>query len=281
MTTKSLYLGPVMILIAHVFYAMAHSLVKILSLSLTTSQLMFFRFAIGVCIIAPFLIMKHKPFELHRPWLIVLRAFFGISGMACFFYALTYGEIGKTNLLFQLTIVWTFLISTFMLKEKAHIYSKIALPASFFGLYIVLSPGDNFSLQLTDLFAIIGSLCNTGVILTIKELRKDHNSLSIVIVNYSLSSLVVSWPAFSTPFSLSLSLASLVLLMGVAGISGQLLMTEGFKYTPAWLSSALALAGIPLLYVSGILFFNEVVTLSSFIGISILVVSLSVLTIKQ
>ena len=242
---------------------------------------MFFRFFIGALLLLPFYVFSKERFSLSNPKLLLLRSFFGVVAMLFYFLSLRYGDAGKASMLFQLSIIWTFLISTFILKENAHTYSKIALPLSFIGLYLILKPSSLHTVGLSELYGFLASLFNIGVIFSLKELRKTNSSMTIVLVFYFFSFLVISVPAFKIPLPAITTLYPLLFLMGLTGVIAQLFMTIGFKYSPAWISSALGLIGIPMMYGFGIVLFNEFVSVSSVIGVCIMLSCLLVITKKQ
>lgn len=281
MKKTALYLGPLLIILSQLFYSCSHTIVKGLSPFLSTPQIMFFRFFIGTLLLFPFYYFSRHNSPSSNFKLLIARSFFGVLAMMFYFLSLRYGDAGKASMLFQLSIIWTFLISTFFFKETAHLYSKIALPLSFIGLYLVLKPSHLHTLGLSEFYGILSSLFNIGVVFTLKELRKTNSAMTIVLIFYTFSFLFVSIPAFSTPFPPITNLMPFLFLMGLTGVIAQILMTIGFKYSPAWISSALGLIGIPIMYSFGILFFNEVVSISSFIGICIMLLSLIIITKKQ
>jgi drug/metabolite transporter (DMT)-like permease len=278
---KHAILGPLFIISANVCYSFSHILVKSLSTYFSTTQIMFFRFVMGPLILLPLVYIGFKKVNLKNPKMLFLRAFFGVTAMFCFFLALKNGDPGKSSLLFQLSILWTFIISVFIYKDKAHLFSKIAFPFCFIGLFLILSPISFTTFGWSEFYAILASFLNTGVILSLKELRKNHDSFTVVLYTYSFACLSVTIPSFLTTIPPLSSLYLVIICMGLVGFIGQMLMTEGFHYSPAWLCSSLALIGTPMMYLFGILFFNEVITLTSLVGISIMLVSLSIITIKQ
>ena len=108
MKKTSIYLGPLLIILSQVFYSCSHTIVKILSSSLSTPQILFFRFFIGALLLLPFYVFSKERFSLSNPKLLLLRSFFGVVAMLFYFLSLRYGDAGKASMLFQLSIIWTF-----------------------------------------------------------------------------------------------------------------------------------------------------------------------------
>ncbi|RAP34815.1 hypothetical protein DID80_07065 [Candidatus Marinamargulisbacteria bacterium SCGC AAA071-K20] len=278
----SKYKGPILLMVTNLSYMVSHSLTKYLAAFLPVSELMFVRFIFGPLLLLPFFLSGRFNFEVKRWWLIGLRTFFGITAMFGYFWALKLGDPGKVSLIFQCSSLWVLIIAKFLFKDSPTWQTKISIPIAFFGLWLVLRPENLFALAVPDLLAFLASFINAGVLLSLKDLRRDHGSNSIMFANYGLSSAITGvWmiPEFVMPSSLSLGL--IVLCMGVVGFIGNLCMTIGFKYASASVASNLMLLLVPLMYISGILFFGESIDPLSIVGVSVVLGALGVISIYQ
>ena len=202
--------------------------------------------------------------------------------MLSYFWALKLGDPGKVSLVFQCSSLWVFIISHVLFKETHSWQTKLSIPIAFFGLWLVIRPENLLSFDLSDLIATIASLLNAGVLRSLKALRRDHGSYTILLAKYGISSAVVGvWmiPEFTVPSSTFILL--LLLGMGLIGFIGNLCMTIGFKYTSAGVASNLMLLLVPLMYISGILFFGEQVDFLSFIGVAIVLICLGCISLYQ
>ena len=83
---------------------------------------------------------------------------------------------------------------------------------------------------LRDLFALLGSVLNVSVILSLKSLRRDHDSMSILIVFCCIATPIL-WPFADMSFDLLTSQSIPWILSVGTSLIAQLLMTEGFKYS--------------------------------------------------
>ena len=70
-------------------------------------------------------------------------------------------------------------------------------------------------------------------------------------------------------------------IVGGLSVSAQLLMTKGYKYCYTTISSASSIFGVPLMYLSGFIFFNETLSVTGGIGIIIVLFSLFILSKNQ
>lgn len=275
-------LGALTIILANVFYAVTHSLVKIVGDSVPMSMVMFARFISGPALILPYLIYrKENPFSITNWNMMWVRIICGTLAMAGFLWSLVLIEVAKATLLFNFSTIWTLLLSIAIFKEKPSIQTKISIPLSFLGLALVLQPSHLNMIGLGEILALIASMFNAGVVMSLKILRRDNNTGQIVFTNYLASSCLLIAPATAqfvipTPW-VWVGLISL----GIIGLVGQLLMTVGYRFTPASIAGSVSLVIVPLMFISGVVLFNEVPDLLSIVGGSIILVCLGLITRYQ
>tara|TARA_Y100000591_G_scaffold331525_1_gene365731 strand:- start:1622 stop:2461 length:840 start_codon:yes stop_codon:yes gene_type:complete len=266
--------APISLAIANIFFTGSFSLVKYLSNAVPIETIMLFRFMAGPIFLIPFFLVKKKKLIIKSYPLFFLRVFFGISAMSCLFLSFKYGSIGKSMLIFECSTIWTLLIGYYVYNNKPHPYSLWSIPFAFVGLFLILKPTGLLLFNLGDIFALIGSFFNTGVYITLKKLRNHHDSITIVLVAYFLSSIILIIPnSLNFPMIIPSHLYLLCIMCSI-GLIGQMLMTYGFKFSSAGICSLLMLINVPLTTISGIVFFNESYTLSAIFGIILVFCSL-------
>jgi len=274
------YLFSVFIMLFSQFSLTAsYVLSKSLLFNLPTPVVVFFRFLIGPLLLLPFFLSRKIKLQLENPILLIVRFLTGVSSLVFYFLSIKYGEIGRSTLISQLTVVWTLLMSTFLFKEKPSLLTKLAIPIAFLGLVLVLSPNLNFSIHKSDVFALINSFLVSISWLNTKQLRKTHNSFSIVFTFYGLAAISSS---FFVPFQ-SLPVYSVVLLMlvGLFSFLGQYGMTVAFKNVSASVGSSFNLISVPLTYLAGTLFFQEKLSFIAGMGIFLVLSSLFIISKYQ
>ena len=274
--------GPLLLLASMALYTIAHSFVKALSGTLSTSFLMFGRFFMGAMILLPLFILGKAKLEFSKPWLLLGRIVFGFIAMYGYFLGLQYSDPGKVSLLFQLSIVWSIILAKLIFKEEPSRMTKGAVVTAFIGLYLVVQPQNMIYINFGDAAALVASVFLAGVVLTLKELRRTQGTFSIIMWTYA-SAALIAVVFGGTTFTLPASTLhwSYFLGMGAVGLIGQVLMTYGYKFTSASIASSLGLATVPMMYVSGILFFGETVSVSAIFGILIVMTSLFFITRYQ
>jgi drug/metabolite transporter (DMT)-like permease len=275
-------LGALTIILANVFYAVTHTLVKVVGDSVPMSMVMLSRFMAGPILILPYLLyLKEKPFQVTNWPMLTVRIVCGVLAMAGFLWSLVLIEVAKATLLFSFSTVWALLLSVILFKETPSIQTKVAIPVSFIGLALVLQPTNLYGIGLGEVLALIASLFNAGVVLSLKILRQDNGTGQIVFANYFASSCLVIGPAAAQYVPPTLWVWAGLISIGVIGLIGQLLMTLGYKFTPASIAGSVSLIVVPLMFISGVVFFNEVPDILSIVGGSIILFCLILITRYQ
>ncbi|MFC1770963.1 DMT family transporter [Candidatus Margulisiibacteriota bacterium] len=275
------YIGPVLIVTSHLLFTFSHSLVKYLSAAFPIPQIMIARYIFAPILLTPLFLMKKIKLDLNRPWLLLLRVVAGITAMYLFFTSLKLGDIGKMNLIFQFSVLWTIFLAIILFRERPSRKSVLAVPFAFLGLYLILKPKDLFIFGQAEIYAFAGSFLLAIVLLSIKSLRKDHNSFSIVYIFYTIGTMILLSVTRFTFVKPSLFQTFLLVCTGLLGLSAQLLITKAYRHISASIASSLGLIGIPLMYFSGIFFFTEVVDWQSLLGIIITTSALAIIVKKQ
>ena len=268
---------PLILIGANIFFVGSFSLAKLLTKETGIALIMFFRFLAGPIYLIPYSLIKRHPLKMRSWRLLSFRVFCGVSAMSCLFLAFKYGDIGKGTLIFELSIIWTVLIDAILFKKIPHKYSLAVIPIAFLGLVLILNPTTFGSVSAGDGFALLGSLFNAGVYLSLKRLRDQYDTVTVVFWTYLISSVVVMIPSVSHLRLLTEPSFKLLILMSSVGFIGQLLMTLGFKFDSAGVSSLFMISIIPLTTLSGILFFNEIYTGVTLLGMGLIFSALIVI----
>tara|TARA_A100001015_G_C14899021_1_gene675626 strand:- start:157 stop:996 length:840 start_codon:yes stop_codon:yes gene_type:complete len=274
---KKRYLAPLILVSANIFFTGSFSLVKFLSIELPVYTIMLSRFLAGpICLGPYFIAVKKRPVVSNWPYMI-MRVFFGVTAMTCLFLAFKYGQLAKSMLIFELSVIWTLMYGWLRYGNMPHRYSLMAIPLAFAGMVAVLQPTGFFDFQIGDLFAFLGSILNAGVYVTIKKLRDDHDTSTVVLVSYILSALIMIVPNLIAAPTLNVNLLLGLCAMCTVGFFGQMGMVLGFKFATAGISSLLMLSIIPFTALSGVLIFAESLNLLAWIGIGCVLLALGII----
>jgi len=166
---------------------------------------------------------------------------------------------------------WDF--ASILLGEKIFFKHIIIFVLAFLGALIVIKPG--FRLDIYPaITGLLGAILTGGSQVAIRQLRlTDH---PLVIVNYLgyavglLSFGALLWQGnFCIPDTSDLFIS---VLMGFAGLGGQIALTKAYQMAPANLVSVYSYLQIVFSAVLGMLIFREIPDLFSIFGISLIII---------
>jgi len=266
--------GAALIFTACWFFCLAGCLIKSGSY-IGAYKLVFFRFIIGLCLIAAAAMSGRVKLVFNDKKLLFLRGLTG--GIAVFISVLSITKLGlsKGMVLFCAYPIFGSIFSVIFLKERLRVINFAALFTALVGIYFVAyEQGQGFTLLVFgkyELLAVMGAVIAGVAITLIRKLHDTDDSLAIYFSQCVVGVWLVIIPAFKGGIAVELKAVFILAGMGVAITVGQLLMTEGMKYVPVKIGSLLLLLEPVLCYIAGVLIFSELLTSFRLLG-SVLVI---------
>ena len=274
------YTGVLFLFISQLLFVVNFNFVNFLNDFFSVPQLIFCRSIIAPIVILPILLSKKITVNFRRPGMLLVRSVAGLGAMTCLYFAFKYGEMGQSMLLFHCSFAWVFIISCLFLNEKPHLWTFSSIPLLIIGLILTLTPFST-EFSLGSLFAISASFLVVFVILSIKSLGKTHDSFSIVLFFLIFSSVVMFFPANISIDLFNSKFLALLICIGAITFIAQLFLTAGIKLTLASVGSTIGLSQIPMMYISGYLFFGQTLSIINGVGITFVLIGLFIMSIYQ
>ncbi len=218
--------------------------------------------------IISFLVLKFKyekmPKIVNYKWLFS-RCFFGTLGIVLNYYALDHLILSDASIIFRLSTIFVLVLSFIFLKEKLDKEHIIPIIIGFIGLFIVVRPSFNSSLE-NYIVAIIGAISASIAYMSLRVLGKTDNSHMIVFV-FSVFSSAVLLPVVVINFQpMTINQIIYLILAGVFAAGGQYGITLAYKYAPAKEISIYNYTGVIFSGILGIFFFSSYPSFISVIG---------------
>ncbi len=168
--------------------------------------------------------------------------------------------------------------SAIFLKERVRIYRWSAVIVGFIGILVMLAPAFDLSTHVMAAvtvtgfaFAIAGAFCNAGSVIQTRRLTQTETTSSIVFYFSLICALagLATWP-FGWLSPTWPELAAL-LTVGLCGGLAHIFLTESYRWAPASLVAPFDYTAMLWAFVLGYVFFNELPSLSVYVGAAIIV----------
>ena len=176
--------------------------------------------------------------------------------------------------------IFAALFAIILLKERIKVIQWVFLGIAFSGVLILKGFGGN--LQIEGLiFAIISALFAGLVYITIRKIGdKDH---PVVVVNYFMViSVVIGGLLSINNWTTPIGVEWLILMsLGIFGYFAQLYMTKAMQIGELNLVAPLKYLEVVFTVVLGLIWFREIYTIYSLIGMLVIITGLSLNTLVK
>ena len=274
--------GVVLLILSALAFSAMSVQVKLAGHLLPLPMLILARGAVALAISIALLRAQGIGFWGHDKRNLILRALFGIGGLACFFYSLTVLPIAEATVLQYLNPVFTAVIAAVLLGERADRRLVVAIVLCLSGTVLVTRPGILFGasapLPITGVCAAIGgAVCSAFAYATVRRLSRTEHA-DVIVFYFSLLATVVAVP-FAVPTWQTPTLVGWLLLLGIGTATqlGQLTLTRGLARLPAARATTVGYVQIVFASTWGVLFFGEKLNAWTFAGAGLVVVEVVLL----
>jgi drug/metabolite transporter (DMT)-like permease len=230
---QSVRIGALYIIAAAALFSCVGGWVKILAQELPVAMVVFFRSAIGLIWLSPWL-WQRRGFTLKTTRLRghLVRGLAGVGAMYFFFYTLSQLPLAHAILLNFTAPLFIPVLAWFWLGEELPRKIGVALLAGFAGVVMIVQP-DRLDLDPAILTGLISAVFAAFALVGIRNLTHSEPAARVVFY-FGLISTVISLPTAlwfwisPTPIQWAMAIA----MAGFATI-GQFLLTRGYASAPA------------------------------------------------
>lgn len=201
-----------------------------------TGELVFFRSFFGL-LPAVWMIVRSRDWSLFRttrPGSHFVRSLVGLISVVLFFYCLKPMKLGDLVAISFSAPLFVTALSVPILGERVGIYRWSAVAVGFIGVLIMVKPSTDLFMHPYALLALLSTFAYALAILQIRRLSATEPSLTIVVY---FSGFVALLSALALPFAFKVPASAedcgVLLLLGLAGGSAQILMTMAYRHAPA------------------------------------------------
>lgn len=267
--------------LAAVCFAITFALIRQLSDTMHTFQIVLVRSVFGMLVMLPWLLSGGWATLRTRRWRrYSVRAVVGYMAMVCWFFALSQMALAEATALQFTMPLWAVLFGVFLLGERAGVHRWIAMIIGFAGALVIIRPGYIDS-GIASAAALAGAALYSGANILIKTLSTTENTTAIAFHGFS----------FSLPLAIPLAiwvwqpigLTDLVPILGfaLATAAAHVALSKALSLADASLLGPVDYLRLPVVAVLGIMFFGEVPNLWTGLGATVIVASTWYLTIGE
>ncbi len=257
--------GIIYILLSSLFFALMASAVKFLG-DIPNAEKIFFRNLVGVFVAAAIVKKNGASLAGNNKKMLFLRSFFGLLGIATYFYALSEIKLSDAVILNKVSPFFVMIFAAIFLKEKITKKQVFALIIALFGAVFVIKPG--FDSNIFPSLIGLSAGFFAGIAYTIVRHLRKTDVAGTVVFYFCLYSTLVMIPfmlkgQFVVPEGIEIAA---LLAVGVFAAAAQLFMTNAYRYAEAGELAIYTYANIIFSTVLGLIFFSEIPDLLSLVG---------------
>ena len=228
-----------------------------LSTEMDTFEILVFRNAIAILVMAPFVIGRGwAGFRTRNTKLHLLRAVVQLGGQTSWIYGIALLPLTEVTALEFTVPLWTLILAVLFLGETASRAKIGATVAGLLGVAVILRPGFE-AVSSVALVVIAGAACFAGSGVLVKYLTRTEDPTKIVFFMNLLQLPIVTVPALFVWVNPSLADWPWIIAWGFAGLGAHYTMARGLRLADITLIFPLDFLRLPLIAVVGWLLYAE------------------------
>lgn len=242
--------GVLLMLAASFLFALTMVFAKLLSHSMGSVEVTFWRNAIGLIILL--VVIARKPIQNRggRPFTLMFRGIIGTIALLTFFYTISATSLSNAIMYAKTEPIFTALLAFFLLGEKLTVKSVLAIFIGFSGVAVLSGLDFDYLHIMGILTGFLSALAYTSV----RSLKAHYDARTVVLSFMFFGVLIPGILMISAEFYTSQFFAFAlnpfvmptgndwiwIILMGLAAAYGQLFMTRAYFYAKAGLVSTVS-----------------------------------------
>ncbi|MCB5362077.1 EamA family transporter [Vibrio splendidus] len=262
-------------------FSVMNALIKAASLTIPSSEIVFFRSAIGTVLILGLMWKASIRFSTTGIPMLLLRGLFGAFYLLAFVYAITHMPLADAVILAYLSPFFVILLSNLILGEKVPKKVAVLFPLALVGVTLIVNP---FSFDTFNLYALSGvasAFFAAAASITIRHLSKRHHIYEIVFY-FLFTSMLVSGYLMRDEFVVPQGIAWIYLIaIGFVSLIGQIFLTKAFSHENAAVVAVTRYIGLVFNILWGVIFWYEIPSWMSTCGVLIIITTSISLSLKK
>jgi drug/metabolite transporter (DMT)-like permease len=272
-------------LLASFLFALMGFFVKLLSQTMSSLEIVFFRNVFGVAMIGYSLYKVAPKTSGGKPFLLFMRGFIGFSALLLFFYNITVMTLADAMTFSKTSPIFTAIFAYLFLQEKLPKIASLSIVLGFVGMFMIIKP----TAGMLDKTAITGILSGLGAALAYTSIRelKNYYEPRLIVMSFVLIGtigplILMGISEFYTnevfdfmfsPFVMPSGVTWLyVIALGVLATFSQLFMTKSYATVKAGIAGVISYSNILFSIGIGVLIGEGLPDLMSAFGILLIII---------
>jgi drug/metabolite transporter (DMT)-like permease len=225
--------GALMMIVSGFLFALMGVAVKLAAQSLPNAMVVFFRSAVGLLALAPWIWrLGRRGLGTRHLREHVIRSLAGLASMYCFFYALAHLRLADAILLnYSIPLFMPFVESAWLGEPFPRRFWRVIL-LGFAGIVLILKPGLGL-FQPVALIGVLSALFASVAQVGIRRLTRTEPVERIVFYFGVIATAVSAAPLVREWRTPPATLWALLAGLGVVATLGQLALTRAYSHAPA------------------------------------------------
>jgi drug/metabolite transporter (DMT)-like permease len=255
--------GILLMLAASLLFALTMLFAKLLSGSMGSVEVTFWRNAIGLIALSVFILRKPIHNIGGRPYTLIFRGVIGTIALLTFFYTISATSLSSAIVYAKTEPIFTAILAFFLLGEKLKSTSIFAIIIGFAGVAVLNGLHFNYLHAMGILTGFLSALAYTSV----RNLKAYYDERTVVL-SFMISGVVIPvflmiTAEFTTSELFAFALNPFIIphgidwlwitLMGLTAAFGQIYMTRAYFYAKAGLVSTISYSVVLFASLFGIL----------------------------
>lgn len=265
--------GALWMLVAGFMFGCMGVFVKLGAVYFSHIELVFYRSFIGLMLV--FLIMRSQHvsvatgFWRNHLW----RGISGSVALVLYFYCITVLPLATAVTLNYTAPLFLTVLTMLVFKDKFDLPLTITIALGFGGVVLLLQPSLQQDQLLPALLGLVSGFIAGVAYINVRQLGFIGEPETRIVFYFSLTATVGSgvWMLFDTVHSITLQSFGILLGLGSTATLAQLAMTRAYRIGNTLAVGSMAYSTIIFASLFGILLWNEVLPLSSWLGMAFII----------
>jgi len=254
--------GIILMLAASFLFALTMAFAKLLSSSMGSVEVTFWRNAVGLVALSATLF--HSPIRNvgGRPYTLMFRGIIGTVALLTFFYSISATSLSAAIVYAKTEPIFTAILALFLLGEKLTLRAVFAIMIGFAGVAVL----SGLKIDYLHIMGILTGFLSALAYTSVRSLKAYYDArtvvLSFMIFGVVIPVVLMIAAEFTTSelFAFALSPFTLpcgsdwiwIILMGLSAALGQIYMTRAYFYAKAGLVSTISYSVVLFASIFGI-----------------------------